>query len=82
METIPEENEVLEENEPITEVDKGDESDDSDGSLNSLELSELQNTLTKSFITLISSKIYKILVINGFIFVFFSMDNLSMDINK
>ena len=49
METIPEENEVLEENEPITEVDKGDESDDSDGSLNSLELSELQNTLTKSF---------------------------------
>ena len=49
METIPEENEVLEEKEPITEVDKGDESDDSDGSLNSLELSELQNTLTKSF---------------------------------
>ena len=50
METIPEENEVLVDDEPITEVvDKGNESDDSDGSLNSLELSELQNTLTKSF---------------------------------
>jgi hypothetical protein len=50
METIPEENEVLEENEPITEVvDKGNETDESDESLNSLELSELQNTLTKSF---------------------------------
>ena len=50
METIPEENKVLvDDDEPITEVDKGDESDDSDGSLNSLELSELQNTLTKSF---------------------------------
>lgn len=50
METIPEENEVLVDDEAITEVvDKGNESDDSDGSLNSLELSELQNTLTKSF---------------------------------
>ena len=50
METIPEENEVLEEKEPITEVvDKGNETDESDESLNSLELSELQNTLTKSF---------------------------------
>ena len=50
MEAIPEENEVLEEKEPITEVvDNGDESDESDESLNSLELSELQNTLTKSF---------------------------------
>jgi len=51
MEAIPEENEVLvEDDEPITEVvDKGNESDESDGSLNSLELSELQETVTKSF---------------------------------
>jgi hypothetical protein len=49
MEAIPEENEVLEEKETITEVDKGDETDESDESLNSLELNELQNTLTKSF---------------------------------
>ena len=51
MEAIPEENEVLvEDNEPITEVvDKGAESDESDESLNSLELSELQETVTKSF---------------------------------
>ena len=50
MEAIPEENEVLVDDEPITEVvDKGDESDESDGSLNSLELSELQETVTKSF---------------------------------
>ena len=46
MEAIPEENEVLVDDEAITEVDKGDESDES---LNSLELNELQNTLTKSF---------------------------------
>ena len=51
MEAIPEENEVLvEDDEPITEVvDKGNETDESDGSLNSLELSELQETVTKSF---------------------------------
>jgi hypothetical protein len=50
MEAIPEENEVLEEKETITEVvDKGEESDESDESLNSLELSELQETVTKSF---------------------------------
>ena len=51
MEAIPEENEVLvEDNEPITEVvDKGNETDESDESLNSLELNELQETVTKSF---------------------------------
>ena len=46
MEAIPEENEVLVDDEAITEVDKGDESDES---LNSLELNELQESVTKSF---------------------------------